>query len=482
MDLSHIGPLPVVRTDAPGPFSASLAFRAGVRFATFRTVAVPHLVEHLVMAAMPRNHLEMNAMVDDHVMMFHATGDREDVLGFLSAVAQQIREPRLDRLEHEARIIEIEGGMSVAPPVGRAAVRRYGFRGVGLTGVDGPPARQVSSAHVLEFMQRHLVAENAALVVTGDLPDGFGLELPSGVRPAMPVPERDLVTEPSLTRTECEEVTLSFELPVGDTAASLVGYLLGTAAEEELRHRQGVVYDVVTDRLLVRPELSLGLVGCSGGPERLRAIAEGLVGELRRLAGAGPTTAELATAKRVELSLLDDPRYAFEAAQGEAIRLLEFGREPRSSAQLHAELDGVDEASIRQALAGSLDRLFLEVPAETDFDIEGLRDCSEDQWDSGPVVTGEVFRRRLLSLAPLDTRACIGDVGLSLTIGGDQFGLAWADVVGVEQEADGRIVAGADGRTIPVYGGWFKDADRLFRLIDSRAGDLLFEAGPEPAT
>lgn len=474
MELTHHGDLAVLRADAPGPFTAALVFRAGVRFATFRTVAVPHLVEHLVMAALPRTHLEMNAQVDDHAMVFHASGDREEVLGFLRAVADQLHHLELHRLEHEAKVIEIEAGMPVTPATAEVVVHRYGFVGVGLAGVGGPAASQATAAQVTEFVRNHLVAENAVLVVTGPLPDGFTLSLPRGRRPQMPVPEVDQFTGPSLVRSGEDAVSLSFELPLPGPAEAVVGYLLGTAVEEELRHRQGVVYEVDLDRILVTPQRCLGIIACSGRPEALQAIATCLVGELRRLAVDGPSDAELGTARRALSGMAADPRQHFEAALGEALRVLEHEVGPRRIDEYVAQLEGVDAAQVRQSLAGSLHRMLVIVPAGADVEVDGLRDCTDDEWDDGPEITGRVFGRRLVSLAPLDARACVGDTGISLTLAGKRLALHWTRVVGVEQDGRDRIIVGADGRTLPVPGGWFKASDDLVALIDHHGAGLTF--------
>lgn len=48
---------------APGPdrVTAALVFGVGHRDETFATAEVTHLVEHLVMGALPKSHLECNA-------------------------------------------------------------------------------------------------------------------------------------------------------------------------------------------------------------------------------------------------------------------------------------------------------------------------------------------------------------------------------------------------------------------------------------
>lgn len=70
-------------------------------------------------------------------------------------------------------------------------------------------------------------------------------------------------------------------------------------------------------------------------------------------------------------------------------------------------------STLSGVLASSIEGMVLEVPAETEFSIDGLRDCSEDKWDAGPDVVGTVFKRRTLSLARRDSgsrgRVCAHD-------------------------------------------------------------------------
>ena len=151
--------VPVVRRDAPGPFRAGLLFRAGLRYASFRTLPVPHLVEHLIMSELPRVPLAHNARVDDEVMVFHASGERSAVLDLIQQVARTVADPPLHRLAHEAKVVGLEEGLAVAPPMAGALLTRYGIHGVGLAGACGPAADQVTEAQVMEFTRRCLTRE-----------------------------------------------------------------------------------------------------------------------------------------------------------------------------------------------------------------------------------------------------------------------------------------------------------------------------------
>src|SRR5687767_10591660 len=104
----------------PPPLSAALVFRVGARHETFRTVQVSHLVEHLVMAALPKSHLDCNASVDVDTTTFEATGRPEQVVDFLHRVCRRICEladpaGSLDGLAREAGVLEAEDSTAVHP-------------------------------------------------------------------------------------------------------------------------------------------------------------------------------------------------------------------------------------------------------------------------------------------------------------------------------------------------------------------------------
>ncbi len=472
--------VPVVRRDAPGPFRAGLLFRAGLRYASFRTLPVPHLVEHLIMSELPRVPLAHNARVDDEVMVFHASGERSAVLDLIQQVARTVADPPLHRLAHEAKVVGLEEGLAVAPPMAGALLTRYGIHGVGLAGACGPAADQVTEAQVMEFTRRCLTRENAVLLVTGELPDGWSIELPEGPRPHMPVPVASHIEAPSLLRTACEGATLSYELTAEDAASGvLLLAVLQTALEEDLRHRRAMVYDVYAARRRVSTETTLSVVACTGRTEDLPAMAQAMVDELRRLADHGPTPEQLEYEVRSFAAWLDDPGDPLEALEDEAVRLLETGREPRGGDELLALMSSVGIERVQARAREALGRLLVEVSDEVSLEIAGLRDCTDDVWPEAPRHAGRRFRRRVLTLAPLDTAVTVGDEGLTLQVDGYASSMRWSEVAGVERDGDTRMVRGADGRVVPVIADVFRGSAELLRLIDRTAGDLGYAAAAE---
>lgn len=123
MNRTDVDGVPVLWQDAPAPLSACLVFGVGARHETFRTVGVTHLVEHLVMATLPKSHLDSNAHVDLGSTIFQATGRPEAVVEFISAVCAAIGDLPLSRLATEAGVLEAEGA-SGSPRHVRGAQRQ----------------------------------------------------------------------------------------------------------------------------------------------------------------------------------------------------------------------------------------------------------------------------------------------------------------------------------------------------------------------
>jgi len=469
--------VPVIRRDASGPFRAALLFRAGLRFATFRTLPVPHLVEHLVMSVVPRSPLDYNAYVDDEVMVFHASGQRGEVLDLIRLVARAIWDPPLQRLAREARVVSLEGGSPVPPPSAAALATRYGFQGAGLAGVEGPGPDQMTVEHVTEFIRRCLTRENAVLLTTGELPEDWSVDLPPGPKPDVPVPAVSNVTTPSLLRGDNEGVTLSFELSAEDAPGGVV--LLGVlqaAVEDDLRHTRGMVYEVLADRRSVSADVWLSVLACTGRPEDTAEIARAMVGALRLLASQGPTDAQLQHERLAYQAYLADPPNALGAMEGEALRLLESGQVPRTPEELLALIASVDADRVKARAREALERVLVEVTDQTPVDLPGLRDCTDDEYPEAPRHTGRTFRRKLLSFAPRDTTVTIGDDGLTLHMDGYANSMRWSDVVAVERDGDLRAVFGADGRVVPVVAELFRESGELLRLIDQRCAAVVYDA------
>src|SRR5687767_10048800 len=108
MERIEIDGVPVYWEQGPEPLSAGLCFGVGRRDETYATAGITHMIEHLVMGAVPKSHLDKNASVSPKMTEFTATGRPSAVAAFLSEVCQLLADVPVDRLATEARVLTAE--------------------------------------------------------------------------------------------------------------------------------------------------------------------------------------------------------------------------------------------------------------------------------------------------------------------------------------------------------------------------------------
>ena len=133
MERIDIDGVPVFTAPGPDRITAVLTFGVGLRDETFATVGVTHLIEHLVMGALPRSHLQCNAMVDVDLTSFYATGRPEAVRVFLETVCRAVADLPTERMALEIGVLQAENCAGTHPTVAALLGARYGLRGPGLT-------------------------------------------------------------------------------------------------------------------------------------------------------------------------------------------------------------------------------------------------------------------------------------------------------------------------------------------------------------
>lgn len=460
------------------PFSATLIFFAGVRYETFRTRGVAHLVEHLVMSTLPRDHLDKNASVDVDTMRFYATGPREEVVAFLRGVCRALTALPVDRVERELKVLRAEDGDSCAPHLGWAHAVRSAPVGPGLLGELDRDGRAPTAEHAVEFVRTHLVASNAALVLSGPVPEGLRLELPQGPRPE-PAVWRPLPFEtPAMVAGQVPVVSLSYLLPTSSEAFALVG-ILERRIEDVVRHELGLAYEVSGDGSRLTDDLGLVSLATDGSEEDSGEIVHAVWSALTDLATHGPTEEELAHEKAGFAAYLDDPRAVMSLLESAALRHHRTGS-AQSREELRTAYDAVTVEDVRDWARGARDSALLGVPEPARQPLDGVVDRSDWEFPSREPIGSEVFRRRLTAVVPpRDLRVHAGEEGMSLTAGGTTIGGSWGEVLGVGRAPGFRFLHFADGSAGPIWAKHVKDGDRLMGLIDSRTADVAWETTVE---
>lgn len=482
---SEVDGVPVFWVDGPAPLSAALVFRAGIRDETMRTAGVAHLVEHLAMSTLGRVRHDHNASVDLTFTEFTATGPDHAVVAYLSAVCRGLSALPLERLDVEAKVLRAEGGSGCHPAVAEQLRVRFGLAGIGMAGVEPPAIEQITSEEVQRFAARLFVRENAVLALTGPPPPSLNLPLPSGTRAPLPRDAALDLPHPVWFSHGGPATTVSFLVndngPQGREAVLCVMRIALDRATDRLRHDKGWVYEVDFDLVVT----SAGMLAClHADPPATHAddVRAGLLAVLRELRDEGPTSVELAEDLSAMRDHFADPRSAEDEvaswARGELVGEVVAPSEERLRLREQLTIE-----QCQSALNQLDDSLVVGMPPETTPADDSFH--PEPEYSSF-AVEGRVFRRRplqgLLHGVPRGASLVVGDGGATLKVPEGDTTVLWEDLVGAARSPDGTMLTlfGADGMTLPVAEGWFRQGSEALELISAQLDpSSVYEERPE---
>jgi predicted Zn-dependent peptidase len=487
MNRADLDGVPVFWEDSPGPFSASLVFGVGARHETFRTVGVTHLVEHLVMATLPKSHLDSDAEVGIESTSFNATGRPQAVVDFIAGVCAAIADLPLGRLAVEIGVLEAEDGMADHPAMCTALNDRYGFTGIGLLGANGAGVKAITAEQVSDHLRRFFVRGNAVLVLTGPPPPGLAVSLPPGLPPEAVKVAASRQRVPGTQTYEGSMPSLSIEVARnessegagavegdGEAAAGALMRILVERMTDSLRHRQGIAYDVDCSSAVVDSTRMLVTFWADGREGKMGKVATGIWEALQSLAQEGPSLEEIAYDRAGLDGYLEESRATLNRLEYAGMRHLR-GLPARTPDESRAAHDRLTCAHLRELAAGSLATALLQLPEEVEVRLAGLPalDGDEDRYGDAP-VSGRTYRRRSLSFAPLSLRAVVGDLGVSFQASGETLTVLWADVVGLGMGPTERHLIATDGAVLRLSSKEFRGGDDLFDSIDSTVARALW--------
>lgn len=462
----------------PEPLSAGLLIGVGRRDEDFVRGGLTHLLEHLVMHELHRTSLDVNASVDSDVLQFTATGRPDRVAAFLRRACELLGDPPLERLGTEALVLRAEDDVSAGPgPMALALAERYGSRGLGLIGLSEPALLSLTEAHVREWARTYVVRGNAALWLTGPVPEGLELPLPDGAPPRRRQEQASQVF-PAWTEHPCDEVVLAAEVDAG-VAAQCALRLLRQRVEDELRHRRGLTYQVHLDDVRVDGERRHAAIVVQVRPEHRGDAVRTLHAAVRDLAERGPEPEEFRADREVVEEVLADPRMTQERVRAAAVAQVRgWPVRPEDhwpDAEAALTPDQVRE-SARQVRAA----LLLGVPEDVPVDLPGVRRLPA--W-SPDLVAGTAYRRRLLRGVPRGARLVVGADGVSLVLGREQrITVLWSEVLGLVDEGDGEhALLGARGWCVFLSPGDWRGGQRALDAVRAQVPtELQVRADPQP--
>jgi hypothetical protein len=449
--------VPVFTAPGPARVTAALVFRVGIRDETYATLGITHLVEHLVMGALPKSHLECNAMVDVETTTFMATGRPEAVAAFLEGVCRALADLPTHRIALETGVLQAENCPGAHPTAAVLWGARFRLAGPGLTVAGGGVPGSLTEQQVLAHVRRWFVRRNAAVVWHGPQHEGLRLPLPDGWRMVRPAPRPRPQTGPVWTTGPTAGVGLLVRAEgATDAALDVALDVLEERVHDLARHQRGLSYAVESVSVDSGDARDVAvLVDARDGQEA--EVGRLLWEAYRGLADRGPTWAEVAHAVGGRLESVEGGDDAVAAELGRAALDELADRPARTSAQVLAAWQEVTPRTVAEALRATLPTAILAVPTGVELPRLGGGIDRRPLCEQAPVLpAGARFGPPLLDrlLGRSRRRLVVGDAVLAeADDAGAVHVLPWADVEAVEPSADGRgmLVVGRNLCTVDVH-------------------------------
>lgn len=483
--------VPHVVMPSSGAVRARLVFRVGVVDETVQQRGLTHLVEHLVMRAVGRRHVEVDGHTGAMTTGFDATGDPAGVTEFLEDVWTALADlagapsdatggsadPLEAALDLERRVLRREAdGRGVSPAVDSAS-HRFGLTGAGRLVTDELGLEAATPASVRAWVRARFVRAAAGLAATAPIEPDLSRDLGPG--PVTPVPTGRVVRggRGPVWVGQTGGTAVSVVLPASRGLDLAVGRLVLEAAERAVRHERALAYDVGLDLLPVSAEQSEVAVYAGCRPEDAAEVAGLLVAAVRALRDGGPSEPDLDLDRRRSRLVWGQMPDELETAAEWAVALL-LGTPPRSVTERLLELEGRDAKTLRRTVQEAWPSLQLLVPDGADPGIADVVECRHDE----PPVTGRVHRGNPLAhmvpgaKVPVSFQDSLtrGDAGLTLRLDGEAMTVRWDDVAAVVRHEDGLTVMGRDGTRIMVPDGSFLGGGAVRRQVEERVDAALF--------
>jgi hypothetical protein len=453
---------------------AMLAFGVGERDETLPIQGVLHALEHIVMDAVRRTPLEINAGVEASTTQFVASGSPDRVGDYLERLCAALCDPPVARLAAETPIIAAELATAERPEAPLLAAR-YGLQDLGCRTVEGPGPDGIRAVDVADMAARWFVVGNAVLVLDGPRPANLRLPLRTGATPDHHRPEPRRWPGPHAIKVDGPACMFSTLLPpqAPDRIDRLAMELISQRLTESLRHRDGLSY-VVEELMLPSGARHRDLlIWAEPPPDRAVRAGQTMIAEMLSLLRNGPTTEELMQAK----SRLEE---------------LEAGREAHIARVLESSLDdllgtasfrperGAHRAIEMGVVAGYLralesDLLYV-VSSEPRIDLDalGVAETAIEPTRRGAPPAGMVFvpplLARVLSSEARQSTVVLEPGGISQRTGPDIRSIRWDGVAGLmEMDQNEFVLFGLDGTAIPIGSALYRGGQEL---IDAAVANI----------
>lgn len=342
-----VGDVRTLWSSVPGPLVANLSFRVGQSDETLMNRGITHLCEHLLLSWFGSTPYQYQGTTGTTVTSFAVRGAPEEVAHHLSALCAGLRSGAfLDRLEHERRVLEIEGRQRGRNVTSDHLGRRFGAAGHGLVAWDEWGLHHLDRDAVWAWAATRFTSSNAVLALSGPPPEGLDMDLFEGVRQPAVSDHRLTAQYPSHTRWDGPAALSA--LVERSWASSTATSIYGERVVQSLRHDAGSSYSPAVDYVVLDGDRSLVVASTEAADHQGGRTAWQLYSLLGDLASNGPTAEELdrhrAAARRTEAEL----HAPWQLVSLQADELLHHGAY-RTAEQIRQERDDLDVAKVHAA-------------------------------------------------------------------------------------------------------------------------------------
>jgi hypothetical protein len=442
--------------------AASLLFRQGQADETLPTSGWTHLLEHLALHGRDSVHLDINGSVGLLVTSFDAHGEPDDVARHLTEVTRWLCQPDLERLEHEAGILQADSAQRPRGPLATALLWRYGAQGPGLCGFIEPGLGRVNAASLDALVGRVFTTGNAVLCLDGPPPRGLSLDLPFGELRATytPRPCDDPLPKRAAYATQTHDLCIS-GVVTRSASATALGRIMQRRLKDLLRDQEGVSYAPWHSYEAVDGGQAVLAAGADlahdAGDQWLAAVVD----LTEALARHGPTAQEVEDdTDRMVRELRDPRRTPTEPWLLAHAHLL--GEQPRTLADLEAEAREVSPESVTAAAAEFHGTAMLGVPPDAP---QQRRPVHWLQQPSQTPLSGRSYRAMDY---PVDrSHIILADCGVQAAHGDARRGVMFNDLAGVLAFPDGgRTVISRDAYHLVIEPTLWRDGAQLVADLD----------------
>ena len=473
---TEIDGVPVFSASEDGPLRVALLFRVGKIDETLASNGITHLVEHLALTAVGQQPYEYNGFVEGLVTGFGMTGTPADVADYFQRLTAALASLPIDRLEHESRVLNTEQAARKVGRIDSLLSIRFGATGWGLSAYPEYGLMGVDASKVDRWRADRFTRENAALMVSGPVPDALRLELGHGDRWPVPPLEPASFRLPAWMAAPAAGVGLSL-LAGRSTRLTAVLHIAERRAQARLRYEQGLSYEVGGSSVPLNADTAQVTLWADALPDNAAQVRDGLLAVVEALMASGPTDEEMRMELELVQKMLDDPRRTMGRLQGEVARELYAAANPRLEEAL-VELKQSSSADLAKGLEEAIQTGLMIVP-------EGLtvggRFQPVPQWSDERLAGRTIRLRGPAAVGP--THLILAPEGITLvilptrlvTIRYDQCAavLAWSD--------GSRTLIANDGARIHLRPADWRKGDTALQEIDGNIPkDRFVPAGDRP--